>query len=46
VVNRLGRPGTLDALRRHSLVYPIRHGARLVLPDADLDQLGLFRKID
>jgi hypothetical protein len=46
VVNRLGRPGTLDALRRHNLVYPIRHGARLVLPDADLDQLGLFRKID
>lgn len=29
VVNRLRRPDTFDALRRDTLVYPIRHGARL-----------------
>jgi hypothetical protein len=45
-LNRLARPETLDALRKHSLVYPIRHGARLVLPNADLDQLGLFCKLE
>ena len=39
---RILRPGTIDNIARHNLVYPIRHGARLTLPEADVDQPGLF----
>jgi hypothetical protein len=42
VVPRLNRADTLERVRNHTLIYPIRHGARLTLPDADVDQLGMF----
>lgn len=29
-------------LKRHNLTLPIRHGARVVLPEADLDEVNLF----
>lgn len=32
-IPRLARPGTLDELAVHTLTYPIRHGARVVVPD-------------
>jgi hypothetical protein len=38
-VPRLGRPETADRLRSHTLVWPIKHGARVVLPSNELDQL-------
>lgn len=39
---RLERPEVLDQIRRHTLVYPITHGARVVLPDRDVDQGLIF----
>jgi hypothetical protein len=39
---RIGRPGVLEAVRNQRLVHPIRHGARVVLPALDADQLELW----
>lgn len=39
---RMMRPGTLDRVAGHQLVYPISHGARVPLPVEDVDQLRLF----
>lgn len=36
---RMGRAETREKLLAHTLVRPVRHGARVVLPDNDLDQL-------
>jgi hypothetical protein len=33
LLNRLEKPGVLDEVSKHSLVYPIRHGAQVVLPE-------------
>lgn len=37
---RMGRPETGEKFLAHTLIRPIRHGARVVLPDNDLDQLA------
>lgn len=39
---RLQRPEVSDQIRMHTLVYPITHGARVVLPDQDVDQSSFF----
>ncbi len=33
VLNRLDKPGILDEVSKHTVVYPIKHGAQVVLPD-------------
>jgi hypothetical protein len=40
LIGRIGRPGILEGVATHSLVYPIEHGARVILPIVDPD--GLF----
>jgi hypothetical protein len=40
--SRMGRSETDQKLMAHTLVRPIRHGARVVLPSDDADQL-VFR---
>ena len=42
VLARVARQETHALLERHNHVHPIRHGARVLLPDPDLDQPGLF----
>jgi hypothetical protein len=37
---RTGRPETSEKLLAHTLIRPIRHGARVVLPDNDIEQLA------
>ena len=32
---RLRRPDVFERLARHTLVHPIRHGARVLLPHTD-----------
>jgi hypothetical protein len=39
---RIERPEVLDTVRRHRLVHPIRHGARVTLPKEEPDQLDLL----
>jgi hypothetical protein len=38
---RIGRPGILEAVSRHTLTSPVTHGARVVLPAPDEDELAL-----
>lgn len=38
---RIARPGILDAVANHTLVRPITHGARVVLPEGEAVQLPL-----
>jgi hypothetical protein len=33
LLNRLEKPGILDEVSKHTIVYPIRHGAQVTLPD-------------
>jgi Druantia protein DruA len=33
LLNRLEKPGILDEVAKHTVVYPIRHGAQVTLPD-------------
>jgi hypothetical protein len=40
--DRSRRPDVLERIRSHAIVYPIRHGARVDLPEANVDQLSLF----
>jgi hypothetical protein len=42
VVGRIQRDDVLDRMARQTLVHPIRHGARVVLPRTDLEQPELF----
>jgi hypothetical protein len=42
VRRRLERPDTLGHIAANSLVRPVRHGARVTLPDADVNQLSLL----
>jgi hypothetical protein len=42
LVPRLGREETFERVTRHTLVYPITHGARVRLPVADPEQAELF----
>lgn len=46
LLGRIDRPDVIDRLARHHLVRPIRHGARVVLPRADLEQRVLFEEPD
>lgn len=41
VLGRICRPGVLEAVASHSLAYPVRHGARVPLPEVESDQLDL-----
>ena len=41
---RIEREDVLERMAKHSLVHPIRHGARIVLPQTDLQQPGLFEE--
>ncbi len=42
VAPRLARSETLAEIERHTLIHPITHGARVILPMEDLWQPGLF----
>lgn len=39
---RLARPESVENLKVHTLVFPITHGARVLLPDGDLEQSSMF----
>ena len=39
---RLARPEAVEHLKVHTLVFPITHGARVLLPDGDLEQSSMF----
>jgi hypothetical protein len=43
---RVAREETCERIARHTLVYPIRHGARVRLPTADPEQGELFTDTD
>ncbi|HEX5270082.1 MAG TPA: hypothetical protein VFW33_06340, partial [Gemmataceae bacterium] len=45
-LGRLAREETCDRVARHTLVYPIRHGARVRLPTPDPEQGELFGDSD
>lgn len=38
LVGRIGRPGILEEVTKHTLAYPVNHGARVVLPADDAGQ--------
>lgn len=42
VIRRISREDVIDKISKHTLVHPIQHGARVVLPRADLEQNILF----
>ena len=42
VSKRVVRDDVLQRMQEHTLVHPIRHGARVRLPTADTEQLVLF----
>ena len=42
LVGRLKRDDVFERMAQHTLVHPIRHGARVVLPRLDPDQPALF----
>jgi len=42
---RVERPGLLDAVAIHSVAYPVRHGARVALPDVVSEQGPLFANV-
>ena len=43
---RIESDDVLAAVARHTLVQPVRHGARVVLPDCGQAQSGLFADLD
>lgn|SRR6266478_1290805 len=45
VRRRIEREDVLERMAKHSLVHPIRHGARIVLPQTDLEQPELFEEV-
>ena len=40
LIPRISRDGVLEAVRSHTLAYPIRHGARVPLPEGPPDPVG------
>ena len=42
VLPRIARAKTTNRITQHTLIYPISHGAKVQLPDQNLDQPGLF----
>lgn len=45
VVNRIGRNEIAERIRQHRIVHPIHHGARVELPQMDVDQGILYEEI-
>jgi hypothetical protein len=43
---RVRRPEIVARIKSHTLIHPITHSGRVVLPDADVDQLTLFSGIE
>lgn len=41
-VGRIRKDDTVEGVKQHAHIHPIRHGARVVLPSADLEQHGLL----
>jgi len=39
LIRRISQPGIIDSVASHSLAHPVRHGARVVLPEI-LDEIG------
>lgn len=46
LLGRAQRPEVIERVVRHNFVHPIRHGARVFLPRADLEQQVLFEDWD
>jgi hypothetical protein len=46
VTKRLDREDALERMAAHTLVHPIRHGARVLLPRVDTDQRLLFEELE
>jgi hypothetical protein len=46
LLHRIERDDVLDRVAQHNFVYPIRHGARVILPRADLEQRVLFEETE
>jgi hypothetical protein len=42
LLKRLEKPGILDEVAKHTVVYPIRHGAQVLLPKDPTDTVGLW----
>lgn len=42
VVARLQRGDVIEKIEQHTLIKPVRHGARVVMPEADVTQLTLI----
>jgi hypothetical protein len=36
LLGRIGRPGVLEEVERHTLTYPVTHGGRVILPTSDI----------
>ena len=45
LLRRIESDEVLDAVEQHTLTSPIRHGARVQLPDEEADQPSLFEDI-
>lgn len=39
---RLQRPDVFEKIQQHTLIKPVRHGARVILPEADVTQMSLI----
>ena len=39
LIGRIGRPGILEEVAKHTLVYPVTHGGRVFLPKLESDQV-------
>jgi hypothetical protein len=46
LTHRIENEAVLGAVENHALIYPIQHGARVVLPPLEDDQLALFSERD
>ena len=42
LLKRLEKPGILDEVATHTVVYPIRHGAQVVLPNDPSEAVSLW----
>jgi hypothetical protein len=43
---RIEKAEVLMSMQTHTLVHPIRHGARVMLPSDEIDQFSLFSEVD
>ena len=46
LLKRIQSDSVLEQAERQNLTYPIRHGARVVLPDIESDQVSLFPDLE